>query len=167
MSQLENAWEGRNMKKLTTGIITLLLSICGLVAQATVYEITVEVDETTAGDLDMLETFMVSADSGTQVPRSLRRITMGAVGELTLAVKARIDANGNLTLDDGTVAPLFDGDTIELMRVGPGRCGKAVFHRHQLPSGDIRPRLARFFVCTPSGTKCISIPPVYVGGCPG
>ena len=102
------------MKKLIGVILGSLMvfALNATVLQAAEYEITVCVDETTAGDLSMVEGFMNSAADGAKVSKSLRRVAMAAVGELGLALKARVDSYGSLTLDDGGVVSLYDGDTV-------------------------------------------------------
>jgi len=86
-------------------LVVLLAPATFTLAQAETYFITVPVDETTDGDLSLIETFTASANDGDLISQSLRRIIMGAVGEIWMLVDARTDANGNLTLDDGTVQP--------------------------------------------------------------
>ncbi len=87
------------------------------------YDITVCVDETTAGDLAMVESFMSNAADGATVSRSLRRVAMAAVGEVCLALNARVDSYGSLTLDDGGVIALAEGDFVA---VGERYCREVV-----------------------------------------
>src|SRR5256885_4683825 len=97
-------------------LVVLLAPATFTLAQAETYFITVPVDETTDGDLSLIETFTASANDGDLISQSLRRTIMGVVGEIWMLVDARTDANGNLTLDDGTVQPLGDGDVIGAAR---------------------------------------------------
>jgi hypothetical protein len=94
-------------------LVVLLAPATFTLAQAETYSITVAVDETTDGDLSLIETFLASANNGDLISQSLRQIIMAAVGEIWMLVDGRTDANGNLTLDDGTVQPLRDGDVIK------------------------------------------------------
>src|SRR5256712_11860813 len=106
-------------------------------AQAEMYSITVMADETTDGDLALIETFLATATDGDLISQSLRRIIMAAVGEIWMLVDGRTDANGNLTLDDGTVQPLADGDVVGAARKKKGPGGGATV----------------FFVCSPGGPQ--------------
>src|SRR5256885_8300575 len=111
-------------------LVVLLAPATFTLAQAETYFITVPVDETTDGDLSLIETFTASANDGDLISQSLRRTIMGVVGEIWMLVDARTDANGNLTLDDGTVQPLGDGDVIGAARKkkgGGGGGGPALF----------------------------------------
>jgi len=104
-------------------LVVLLAPATFTLAQAETYFITVPVDETTDGDLSLIETFTASANDGDLISQSLRRTIMGAVGEIWMLVDARTDANGNLTLDDGTVQPLTDGDVIKAKKKKKGGGG--------------------------------------------
>ncbi len=101
------------MKKLIGVILgSLMVFALNTTVQAAEYNITVEVDEITAGDIAMVEDFLNSAAEGATVSRSLRRVVMAAVGEIDLALNARVDSYGSLTLDDGGVVALADGDSV-------------------------------------------------------
>lgn len=93
-------------------LVGLLPPATFTLAQAETYSITVATDETTDGDLSLIETFLATANDGDLISQSLRRIIMAAAGEIWLLVDGRTDAFGNLTLDDGTVQPLANGDVI-------------------------------------------------------
>src|SRR2546427_12308223 len=97
-------------------LVVLLAPATFTLAQAEMYSITVMADETTDGDLALIETFLATATDGDLISQSLRRILMAAVGEIWMLVDGRTDAYGNLTLDDGTVQPLGDGDVIGAAR---------------------------------------------------
>lgn len=105
------------MKTTTKVVLTLILAVVfGLAqqAQAEGIKITVEVDETTAGDLEMIKTALTALQPGAEVSKSLRRTTMAAVGEFQLLLGKRIDSSGYLTRDDGSVVGLREGDTISV-----------------------------------------------------
>jgi len=97
-------------------LVVLLAPATFTLAQAEMYSITVMADETTDGDLALIETFLATATDGDLISQSLRRILMAAVGEIWMLVDGRTDGYGNLTLDDGTVQPLGDGDVIGAAR---------------------------------------------------
>src|SRR5256885_8040507 len=84
-------------------LVVLLAPATFTLAQAEMYSITVMADETTDGDLALIETFLATATDGDLISQSLRRILMAAVGEIWMLVDGRTDGYGNLTLDDGTV----------------------------------------------------------------
>lgn len=103
------------MKTLTKAVLTLVM-VFGLALQARADEIkiTVEVDETTAGDLELIETAVKALEPGAEVSKSLRRTTMAVVGEFQLLLGKRIDGSGYLTRDDGSVVALREGDTLSV-----------------------------------------------------
>ncbi|MEE9583855.1 MAG: hypothetical protein V3W51_00085 [Candidatus Brocadiales bacterium] len=101
------------MKKLIEVILCgLMVFALNTTVQAAEYEITVCTDETTAGDLAMLEGFMGNAADGATASKALRRVAMAAVGEVCLALNARVDSSGGLTLDDGGLIALYEGDSV-------------------------------------------------------
>jgi len=146
-------------------LVVLLAPATFTLAQAETYFITVPVDETTDGDLSLIETFTASANDGDLISQSLRRTIMGAVGEIWMLVDARTDANGNLTLDDGTVQPLTDGDVIKAKKKKKGGggggdgatvtfvCGTSV------QTTPCRERPDEIIVCPPSGQTCRTVMP--------
>jgi hypothetical protein len=85
---------------------------------ASSYAITVQLDETTQGDLDVIGTSLESLPRGAEVQRSLRRLATSAAGELALLADQRVDMTGNLTLDDGSPVPLLDQDEIAVSAAG-------------------------------------------------
>lgn len=91
--------------------------VVGVDAKST-YGITVNLDETTRGDLDMVSTSVQNAVVGSEVQRSLRRLANGAAGELALLASQRIDSLGNLRLDDGSTVALMDGDEVMVSPTG-------------------------------------------------
>jgi hypothetical protein len=171
------------MKKLIGVILGSLMVFAfalNTTVQAAEYDITVCTDETTAGDLAMVESFVENAAEGAQVSRSLRRVAMAAVGELGLALKARVDSYGSLTLDDGGVIALAEGDLVavgegcpdlEVYQGLPKRGLKIVFKSFRNPNGRVscRPARIQWWRYDPggvgsTGTYCLDIPPTTKGG---
>ena len=113
-------------------------ALLSLPAQAGDYAITVTTDETTRGDLQMVGSFMEAAANGAAVSKSLRRIGMAAVGELGLALQGRTDGNGNLQLDDGSLATLSADDTVSVQSGGDcgGTCPLVVFDDIRMITGQ-------------------------------
>jgi len=113
----------------TTALAALLL--IGGTALAAEYEITVDMDETTGGDMEMVETFLESANNESVPSRSLRRVLSGGAGELAAAADARFDESGSLLLDDGSLVPFLDEDVLKVRRkfcnkfLLDGQCGNA------------------------------------------
>ena len=146
-------------------VVVLLAPATFTLAQAETYFITVAVDETTDGDLSLIETFTASANDGDLISQSLRRIIMGAVGEIWMRVDARTDANGNLTLDDGTVQPLRDGDVIKAKKKkgggGGGDGATVIFVCGGGMAPPCRERPDAIMVCPPppSGQMCRTVMP--------
>jgi hypothetical protein len=131
-------------------LVVLLAPATFTLAQAETYFITVAADETTDGDLSLIETFLASANDGDLISQSLRRIIMAAVGEIWMLVDGRTDANGNLTLDDGTVQPLADGDVVGAARKkkGPGGGATVLFVCDGVEQGEpCRERPEAIIVC--------------------
>ncbi len=152
------------MKKLI-GIILGSLMIFALnttVLQAAEYEITVCVDDTTAGDVAMVEDFMNSAADGAKASKSLRRVAMAAVGEIDLALNARVDSYGSLILDDGGLIGLVEGDSVtvrgeDCTNVG-AETGKGtltiIFNNLDDRPGRCRPTSMKWTVC--EGNSCLT-----------
>jgi hypothetical protein len=166
------------MKKLI-GVILGCLMVFALstTVQAAEYEITVCTDETTAGDLAMLEGFMENAAEDATVSKALRRVAMAAVGEVSLAINTRVDSYGSLTLDDGGVIALAEGDSVA---VGGRDCTDAEvvtetgrgtltiwFGVVTNPNGGLKCRPTGIVWCVYEGTgvECTSmnIPPIGIG----
>ena len=102
--------------------------VVGVGAKST-YSITVNLDETTRGDLDMVSTSVQNAAVGSEVQRSLRRLANGAAGELALLASQRVDSLGNLRLDDGSTVALMDGDEVMVSAAGDPAQKKVVLIR--------------------------------------
>ncbi len=136
------------MKKLIGVILgSLMVFALNTTVQAAEYDITVCCDETTAGDLAMLEGFMDNAAEGATVSRSLRRVAMAAVGEIGLTLNARVDSSGGLTLDDGGVIALAEGDSVA---VGGRDCADA-----EVVAETGRGTLTILFGVINGGLKCL------------
>lgn len=101
---------------LTIAAAVVMASGTFALAQTQSHSITVAVDDTTSGDLGIIETFAVSANDGDLISQALRRIIMAAVGEMWLLLQDRIGAGGYLTLDDGATQPLAAWDTITVAK---------------------------------------------------
>lgn len=163
------------MRKLLTcsTVIALSVHFAGA-AMGAEYEITVDMDETTSGDFQMVESFLESANDESVPSKSLRRILMGGVGELAATVDARFDASGNLTLDDGTLVQFLDEDLLKVRkklcekRRVSGSCGNAtiIFRCKHKPVGSRRncqPSSVR--VCPEAGGSVhVSVPPGKLKG---
>ena len=141
-------------------LTSLLVFALSPPAEAVDYIITVSVDETTEGDIGMIETFLGSATEGSKVSKSLRRVTMAAVGELTLLLRTRLDDFGCLILDDGTIICLTQGDTITVQSP-PGIFG-VTFGTTQLPNGRFKVRPTGVLSNSPFGF--MQIPPTQAQG---
>jgi hypothetical protein len=153
---------------LVTRVTSVVIFVCflgvalGVITHAqneSVYTITVPVDATTAGDLAIIRDFYTFALPDTEVSQSLRRIFMAAVGEMTVATDARIAPDGlTLTLDDGSVVGLQEGDTIAAQPEGYG----PLFKCKTPGAGDIG-GCKPYAVCHPSGpdgvVECMPVPP--------
>ena len=88
-----------------------LLSV-GRPAQAqTTYEISVVLDDSTAGDDDLLNAAALAAPSG-EAAQSIRKLAAGLMLEVRLLVQQRVQ-DGILTLDDGAQVRLLEGDSIK------------------------------------------------------
>ena|SRR2546426_4956448 len=144
-------------------LVVLLAPATFTLAQAETYFITVAADETTDGDLSLIETFLASANDGDLISQSLRRIIMAAVGEIWMLVDGRTDANGNLTLDDGTVQPLADGDVVGAARKkkGPGGGATVLFVCDGVPEPQGEPcreRPEAIIVCHDVECRTVAMP---------
>jgi hypothetical protein len=109
------------LSRIFAGSLVALMASTALVITvhgASSYAITVQLDETTRGDLDVIGSSLESIGPGVEVQRSLRRLATSAAGELALSSDERVDASGTLTLDDGSMAPLLDQDEISVSAVG-------------------------------------------------
>ena len=92
--------------------LALTVAVGVAVGARSSYSITVKLDETTQGDLDVVAASLENSAVGAEVQRSLRRLTTSAAGELALLAGQRVDSSGNLTLDTGAIASLAPDDQI-------------------------------------------------------
>ena len=151
------------MKTLIKGILTTLV-VFGLCIQAqaqTTHEITEDADEATIGDLDIIKGALATATAGDPVSKSLRRVVMAATGELQLLLRNRIDDFGILTLDDGSLVGLLDGDGVRLCPQARGVC---LFFRCTFGRKGTTCRPAGLIIRRRDGTipRCFPIPPKTV-----
>lgn len=102
----------------TTIAVALAVALATVVEAGSSYSITVKLDETTQGDLDLVAATLESTAPGSEVQRSLRRLTTSAAGELALLAGQRHDASGNLTLDNGSIVSLGPEDEIVVSAAG-------------------------------------------------
>jgi|SRR5688572_6460834 len=131
------------------------------------YHITVNLDETTRGDMDMVKTSVQNAQVGSEVQRSLRRLANGAAGELALLASQRVDAAGNLRLDDGTMVPLVEGDEVLASAAGDTQVEYVAADGKRMTASQTRVVLIRE-PCT--GDRCSMKPSAVLvatgsGGC--
>jgi len=129
--------------------------------------VVVTLDDTSVGDLRILEHAFGDGVDGEEVSPSLRKVAMGAIGEVAVALETRLDAFNVLTLDDGTQVPLLDEDEIEVKAIGkefqPGAtisfqtvCSKRTLQCHRTP--------VSITVVRGDGTKmCSNSPPKHLG----
>lgn len=171
-----NLIEDQNMKYLMTcTIILAMLLPFGGTAIAAEYEITVDMDETTGGDMEMVETFLETGDDESVPSRSLRRVLMGGVGELSAVTDSRFDENGFLMLDDESLVEFFDEDVLKVRRKlckkrrADGQCGNATieFRCKKRPGGNGHRKCQPSYVqiCPAAGGSIrVSVPPAKVRG---
>jgi len=81
-------------------------------AQAVDYDVTVDVSDVVLADLTILESIFDNATDGAEINGSVRRLVNGVLGEFELLLDGKISADGLLTLDDGTIIALIDGDVL-------------------------------------------------------
>jgi hypothetical protein len=153
---------------------TLAVFLLGGTTIAAEYEITVDMDETTSGDFEMVETFLDAANDDSVPSKSLRRVLMGGTGELASAADARFDASGNLMLDDGSLVQFLDEDVLKVRRklcskrLGDGQCGNATIAFHCLMKPNNVHRKCQPFsvqVCPAAGgTITAFVPPARTKG---
>jgi hypothetical protein len=102
-------------------ILALLFVCVGLVAFAgradaqMTHQITVVMDPSTTADDELFKAATIAAPSG-EVAQSLRKLAAGLFIELQLLVQERLDREV-LTLDDGSLVVLREGDTIRAKKV--------------------------------------------------
>ena len=143
------------------GVLAVIPSVS--YAQGAQHVISVPVDQTTVGDLALISDFFNFAPAAAPVSQSLRRIIMAAVGEMTLATAARIAPDATtLTLDDGSVVLLQQGDTVQA-RQGPPPGRGPIFMCESDPSNlhrKCRPACVCHQIFGGPAITCMPIPPV-------
>ena len=90
--------------------VAALASANGAFAQTT-YEISVELDDSTAADDDLLSAAALLAPDG-EAAQSIRKLAAGVTGEIQILLHQRLQGDV-LTLDDGTSVTLFEEDAIK------------------------------------------------------
>ena len=75
------------------------------------YEITIDLDDATLADDELFDAALLAAPIGA-APQNLRKLVAGINGEVQVLLSQRIDENGFLTLDDGTLVALSGGDIL-------------------------------------------------------
>jgi hypothetical protein len=150
-------------RKFSMGLLIAasLLAVGGV--QAADIDVTVEVDEATVSDAQMLEFFMNEAESGKDVPRAMRGLAMQLVGEASSALESqRIDEYEQVVLDDGSSVAMAEEDSLFASVSAPSGNGATVrigFEKFRTPSGRIHRRACSISVCTPSGQRItVSVP---------
>jgi hypothetical protein len=98
------------MVKVCLVAIVSLVAGAGLVEAQTIHEITVILDDATAADQDLLSAAASAAPAG-DAGQAVRKLASGVLLEVRLLVDQRV-ADGVLTLDDGSLVTLTDGDRI-------------------------------------------------------
>lgn len=146
-------------KRMMAGVVVaagasfLLLTTVGATSS---YSITVSLDETTRGDLDVVGTSLETAAMGSEVPRSVRRLATSAAGELALLASQRISA-GSLKLDDGTLVSLVPEDEVSVSVAGE------TMAQYVTAQGEVRtvPKKSVIIIPDCDGTHC-SMKPKYI-----
>ena len=82
----------------------------------TTYEITVRMDPLTSADDELFTAASMAAPAG-EVAHNLRKLAAGLYMELRLLAQQRVDDRDVLTLDDGSLVVLQEGDTIRAKKV--------------------------------------------------
>lgn len=131
-------------------------------AAGTTYTITVALDDITKGDLQVLQDSLAAAPEGQEVTKSLRRLMAAASQEISILVNKRIDHTGTLTLDDGSLVQLAEGDRIDVMRQCEAKYCPGATLVWDTPDGGGRP----FAVYVVSGSGCIRQIVIGAGGPP-
>lgn len=136
------------------------LLVTGVRGQSS-YRVSVSLDETTRGDMDVVGTSLEKAAAGSEVPRSVRRLATSAAGELALLADQRVSA-GNLTLDDGTIVALMPDDEVSVSVAGEAQA------QYITAQGELRtaPKKTVVIVRACEGNHCSMKPAaiIVVGG---
>lgn len=97
-------------------VVTAAAFIAGTnLAQAqTTHQITVQMDAATTADDDVFTAASLTAPAG-EAAQSIRKLAAGLLLELQIAAQQRI-TQGVLTLDDGSLVAIQDGDSIRVLK---------------------------------------------------
>jgi hypothetical protein len=152
-------------RNLRLAALVVLFACVALTAQAqTEYVITVDVDEATASDLELVASYTEGAQDGAAAPKSIRKIANSATGEVATLAESRIDDSGNITLDDGSVAMMIDGDSVKIRPKNPGGMMLSPVQFCMMKPGSNGHRRV-CGVCLPGQLKCFKIPRGRISGC--
>ncbi len=148
------------LKSLLLGLILMFFCVN---AKAEEYTVALIQDQMTIDDLTLIDNFVKSSQDGDPVPKQLRRLVMAAVGETQILLKTKVDDFGNLTLDDGTSVPLYEGDTVSVMEQ-TNACGPSITYEANphYPGAASRtspviPRSIIIYEPGPEGSRCVQI----------
>jgi len=98
------------MMKVCLVAIASLVAGAGVLEAQTIHEISVILDDSTASDQDLLSAAASPAPAG-DADQAVRKLGSSVLLEVRLLVNERVAA-GVLTLDDGSLVTLTDGDLI-------------------------------------------------------
>jgi hypothetical protein len=129
------------LKAVICACVAVLVTAAAGNAQS-VYQVKVDLDESTVADGELLTAAAVTATSG-DASQSIRKLAAGFVGEVQILLNRRVDRYGMLTLDDMSVVALTDEDAIEVKKSDCKDCGGGsgrsvsviVLHKTGRPSG--------------------------------
>ena len=135
------------------------------VAAGNRYSVVVDVDETSVGDLRILDHTLNDGIDGDEVSPAVRKVAMAGIGEIWVAIESRIDADGLLTQDDGAQVALVDGDLIDVKGKGKRfQPGAEITFRTFCKDQHCRHTPLTITVTRPDGTKvCSKFPPRHLG----
>lgn len=100
------------MKKLFTLFVSAFLFAGVSSASAAEYDISLDIDGATAGDVQIVSDFAMANTAGTAINGSLRRIIAAVLSEASIAAEGRLDIYDAITLDGGNTITLLDGDVV-------------------------------------------------------
>lgn len=123
-------------KKITLAMACSFAAIIWSPAMAAEYEISVEIDAATAGDLELVESSLDGLADDTEAVRSVRRLMNNIGSDLIDMSSDRLDDEGNLTMDDGSVVYIVEGDEIIIK---PKRLDRAYPRMYMCGFRDNRP----------------------------
>jgi hypothetical protein len=129
------------------------------------YSIVVDVDETSVGDLRILDHSLNDGIDGDEVSPAVRKVAMAGIGEMWVALESRIDATGLLTLDDAAQVALVDGDLVDVKGKGKKfQPGAEITFQTLCKDQHCRHVPLTITVTRPDGTRvCSAFPPRHLG----